>query len=85
MEGKVRKAFKLEYELDILSKKIRINEHGERELKDFVAELKNSDDFLAKLLLSDIRDTALTQMRVMAWSGMDIKEWLAAVGLSEER
>ncbi|MEN3043408.1 MAG: hypothetical protein ABDH59_08990 [Fervidobacterium sp.] len=84
MNGKVKKNFVLEYELDVLEKKIKINEKPETPLKDFLKELKASDDFLSKMLYKDIIETALTEMRVMAWTGMDIKEWLNSVGYEND-
>ena len=80
MDGKVKRSFVLEYELDILEKKIRINDRPEMLIKDFLKELKDSGDFLSKMLYNDIIETALTEMRVMAWTGMDIKDWLSSVG-----
>lgn len=84
MEGKVSKAFVLNYELDILNKRVRINGFEEQDLKDLIAKLSESKEFLSQMLLKDIIETAITQMRVMAWTGMDIKEWLKSVGYSEE-
>ncbi|ODN31226.1 hypothetical protein [Fervidobacterium thailandense] len=84
MEGKVSKAFVLNYELDILNKRIRLNGFEEQDLKDLVAKLSESKEFLSQMLLKDIIETAITQMRVMAWTGMDIKEWLKSVGYSGE-
>ncbi|MCX7654410.1 MAG: hypothetical protein N2Z58_07040 [Fervidobacterium sp.] len=84
MDGKVKKNFVLEYELDVLEKKIKVNEKPETPLKDFLKELKASGDFLSKALYKDIIDTALTEMRVMAWTGMDIKEWLNSVGYEND-
>lgn len=84
MEGKVSKSFVLNYELDILNKRIRINGLEEQDLKELIAKLGESKEFLSQMLLKDIIETAITQMRVMAWTGMDIKEWLKSVGYSEE-
>lgn len=84
MDGKVSKAFVLNYELDILNKRIRLSGFEEQDLKDFIAKLSESKEFLSQMLLKDIIETAITQMRVMAWTGMDIKEWLKSVGYSEE-
>ncbi len=81
MEKKVVKNFTLTYELDILNKKIKLNGNPEEDLKDFLAKLKTSDDIIAQMLYKDIVDSAITEMRVMAWSGMDIKEWLKEVGV----
>lgn len=84
MEGKISKAFVLNYELDIINKRIRINGLEEQDVKELIAKLSQSKDFLSQMLLKDIIETAITQMRVMAWTGMDIKEWLKSVGYSEE-
>lgn len=84
MEGKVSKSFVLNYELDILNKRIRINGFEEQDLKELIGKLGESKEFLSQMLLKDIIETAITQMRVMAWTGMDIKEWLKSVGYSEE-
>jgi len=83
MTEKVKKTFTIDYELDILNKKISVNGLPEKDLKDFLDELKRSNDFLAKMLYNNIIQTAITEMRVMAWTGMDIKEWLKSVGHEE--
>lgn len=84
MEKKVVKNFTLTYELDILDKKIKLNGNPEEDLKDFLAKLRASDDIIAQMLYKDIVDNAITEMRVMAWSGMDIKGWLKEVGVEAQ-
>jgi hypothetical protein len=83
MEKKVVKNFTLAYELDILNKKIRFNDYPEENLKDFLGKLRALDDLISKALYKDIVENAITEMRVMAWSGMDIKEWLRDVGIED--
>ncbi|AMW32938.1 hypothetical protein SAMN04488510_12132 [Fervidobacterium changbaicum] len=84
MEKKVVKNFTLTYELDILNKKIKLNGYPEEDLKDFLPKLKASDDVISQMLYKDIVENAITEMRVMAWSGMDIKEWLKDVGVEAQ-
>ncbi len=83
MEKKIVKNFTLAYELDILNKKIRFNDYPEENLKYFLGKLRASDDLISKALYKDIVENAITEMRVMAWSGMDIKEWLRDVGIED--
>ncbi|MGB9615351.1 MAG: hypothetical protein ACP5KD_06370 [Fervidobacterium sp.] len=81
---KIKKTFSIDYELDIINKKIRINGYQEKELREFLDELKRSEDFLAKIFYNDLIEQAVTQMRVMSWTGMDIKQWLNEVGYAEK-
>ncbi|MEJ5257027.1 MAG: hypothetical protein WHS64_02115 [Fervidobacterium sp.] len=83
MEGKLIKDFAIRYELDILSKKIKINGEPEEDVKSFLSELKAKDDPISKRLYRDIIESAITEMRTMGWQGMDIKNWLRDVGFEE--
>lgn len=83
MEGKLIKDFAIRYELDIISKKIKINGEPEEDVKSFLSELKTKDDLISKRLYRDIIESAITEMRTMGWQGMDIKNWLRDVGFEK--
>lgn len=84
MEARVSEKFSVQYELDILRKKISVNGEEEEDLKEFLEELRNSNDYMSKLFYNNVIENAITKMRVLGWSGLDIKEWLNSVGYTHE-
>ncbi|MFN6991112.1 MAG: hypothetical protein ACK4MM_00155 [Fervidobacterium sp.] len=84
MESKVSEKFSVQYELDILRKKISVNGEEEEDLKEFLEELRNSNDYMSKLFYNNIIENAITKMRILGWSGLDIKEWLNSIGYAHE-
>ncbi|WP_448374344.1 hypothetical protein [Fervidobacterium sp.] len=84
MEKKVVKNFTLTYELDILNKKIKVNGLAEEDLKSFLSKLRASKDVISEMFYKDIVSNSITEMRLMSWTGLDIKEWLKDVGVEEE-
>ncbi|HOV53276.1 MAG TPA: hypothetical protein PK630_02020 [Fervidobacterium sp.] len=84
MEREFETEFSVKYTVDILNKKIKIAGQSEQDLKDVITSLMNAEDAFSKMFLRNIIDNCITQMRVMAWTGMDIKEWLKSVGYEEE-